>query len=256
MSNKPTNFVWSVGNIRLTALYSSPELRDPGDSYNVLFSQEPELSVTDKKQAQRRDSGGYLGLSAHVTSSPGRQEVVLSDASDGDSKDGDQLWTWGNAMKTAKELGSKWAKLVAPSDPVRFAFGTEIRYKVESREQGYRLLQEYLPKVTLDENSSEFSYQINRSRIVSIAGSDVRVNRLSRWAVRVYNPIVFRATLSPEQGATLLPRGNDVSYAGADLDINTDALRLTPFGSASEVEAVLVELITLADEIARKGDVP
>ena len=62
-----------------------------------------------------------------------------------------------------------------------------------ARELGYRELGRFLPAVRLDEDSSDFSYQINRPRRSTVI-PELSVNRLSKWSVGKFQAFVASET--------------------------------------------------------------
>ena len=133
----------------------------------------------------------------------------------------------------------------------RVAFGLILRMDVDSREEGYRALDEFLPGMRLSENASDLLYQINRPRVVEIGAQEIEVNRLSRWHVVMAQ--VARGSVT--ESIPMLAEATQRIYAQVELDINTaptESLSLRPDAMAD----VLATFAELAYEIAEKGDVP
>lgn len=151
------------------------------------------------------------------------------------------------------EMLSQW--FASPDLPIgsRMAFGAELAVPVDNRESGYRVLQEFLPDVTLDPvNSADFLYQINRPRVLLLGNEKIPVNRLTKWSVmRVVQGTVMIG-MSPIIQQASLP---EVYAARLELDINTGALYQGAFDGEAQAE-VFASLIKLGKEIAQEGDRP
>jgi hypothetical protein len=152
-------------------------------------------------------------------------------------------------MRVVRPVAKQWVTLVG-DDFQRVAFGLVLVQPVASREAGYEKLVPYMHAVRVDVNqSSDFSYQINRWRRSKgpIAGLDI--NRLSKWAVQ------RRGVVAVDTGGTP-PQVFETGHAlRVELDINT-ALTFSGTFSAEQTVALLEEAAELALEIAREGDVP
>src|ERR1700674_1001067 len=146
-----------------------------------------------------------------------------------------------------------WLAACPPS--IRVAYGTNLLEMVEDKSRGYRRLSEFLHSVKLDtENSSDFSYQINRPRPSQVI-PELAINRVSKWSVMRRS--IGQLTINP---ATGVARGMAappyiVDACRLELDVNTDASRINelPHG---ELPLLFDELQRLANEIASTGDVP
>lgn len=124
----------------------------------------------------------------------------------------------------------------------RVAFAIVAEIPVESRQQGYRLLQALLSKVTIDaDHSSELFYQINRPRPSGVIPG-LSLNRLSRWNV-IKGKMVSQNKLNAEYTACRV-----------EVDINSSEGLEAPL-PADRVAALFVEMAALANEILAEGDV-
>ena len=89
-------------------------------------------------------------------------------------------------------------------------------------------------------------YQINRPRPSKFG---IRVNRLSRWSVRLLRQLNLGGDFDGVRGA-------DISYSlSLDLDINTAADYAGEIAPAQLAE-MFSELVALGIEISVKGDMP
>jgi len=158
----------------------------------------------------------------------------------------------GEASESFLLAMSKWSELEGCPLARRLAFGAILNQAVPSKEEGYRLIEHYLPNVDLDPvGSSDFYYQINRPRDSTTGISGLRINRLARWSILLQ----LRKVIS--FGPQGLSQASEPARHAArvELDINTGQ----DFGgtiSREQLRLVLNELVSLAREIASRGDVP
>lgn len=158
------------------------------------------------------------------------------------------------ALDVLKELLDRWL----PESPstVRLAFGAVLIQPTESKNTGYELLKRYLPAVQLDpDNSSDFTYQINRAR-ASKSIKNLAINRLSKWsAIRLSGMMVQLGTAEGQPAAKILHSGRELSACRLELDLNTSP----NFEGTLPMELLrdlVDELIALGVEITVDGDRP
>src|SRR5208282_50763 len=73
---------------------------------------------------------------------------------------------------------------------IRLAYGAILLQPVDNRETGYLRLGELASAVKIDPKSEDFFYQINRPR-ESTTLKNMRLNRLSKWSVALFQPMRF-----------------------------------------------------------------
>ena len=124
---------------------------------------------------------------------------------------------------------------------------------VDNRKSGYELIANYLPNVKLDPiGSSDFLYQINRTRNSQLGISDLEINRLSKWSVVKRG--LARIDILPEARVSLFPSSETFSCR-LELDVNTSGDYKNDIPS-EKLADVFHELVDFAKEIALKGDIP
>ena len=130
----------------------------------------------------------------------------------------------------------------------RLALGVALIVPVEEPAQGLRQLAQFLPKVELDSTEgADFMYQVNRRRR-SAALLRVAINRVARWS------IIRGGNVEVTVGGGDIVNASNFGFARRlDLDINNDPR--TGAMAADRVPRLLDELVSLASEIAIKGDV-
>lgn len=142
----------------------------------------------------------------------------------------------------------KWLNLV-DLKVHRIAFGTTLILPASSHIDAYSKLSSFLTTVQIDPtNSSDFNYSINRPR-QSLSNSELKLNRLSKW--NVIRTVQSRLTSAGVSSAIL----NERYVCRLELDINnlqTDV----DISDGEGISTLLVELMSLAEEISDNGDIP
>lgn len=131
----------------------------------------------------------------------------------------------------------------------RFALGGVLIQPQPDRKAGYEQLGAYLAEsVKVDPDSSDFMYQINRTR-PSRHVAELQINRLTKWSVALHRMFVF----SPGQESSISTMARQ-SACRLEFDINTaqDFKGPLPQAKLSELRG---EFGSLALEIAERGDV-
>ena len=126
-------------------------------------------------------------------------------------------------------------------------------FSVPTRQEGYLLLSRFLP-FTLDANSSDFLYRINRPTTSESLADGTQLNRLSTWSVLSMD--LLRISLSPAGlTADATPQGEPALACRLELDVNTPPDRTEPLPRAS-YDPLLTELAAIVQNIAERGDRP
>jgi len=162
------------------------------------------------------------------------------------------LGTYKDVLSTFSKLIHKWFGSKELPAWNRVAYGVILVCPADSRPESYRQLGRLLHGVTIDtENSSDFSYQINRSRLISIDTTEFKINRLSKWstAASIYSVIEFS-----NEGIRQLPQSLGGVASRLELDINTAAEMKGPF-EAHLLPEVFDKLVDLGNEISERGDI-
>lgn len=135
---------------------------------------------------------------------------------------------------------------------MRLAFGAILLLPADSRHDGYRRLDDLLPGIKVDPNSTDFSYRINRRRPSDSGIKGLEINRLSTWSVAHMRSLSLHVS-----GDTPRIQGLQDAFHACrlELDINTAPDFGRPINK-NAIGRVLSELIDLGSEIAMEGDVP
>ena len=145
-----------------------------------------------------------------------------------------------------QDLALRWLALENSPALRRLAFGATLLKPVTSIQKGYETLDTYLPDVNVHSDSSDFLYQINRSRPSSAIGG-LPLNRLSKWSTQAM------------QEVTLSADGHVVRRSGpfacrVELDMNcVPSKQPLP---RDQLPNLFAELVALATEITAAGDTP
>jgi hypothetical protein len=165
------------------------------------------------------------------------------------------LGEFAETADTFRQLMQGWLNGIADLPLTRLAFGAVLLQPVKSFAEGYERLERYLPFPLDSTNSSDFLYRINRSRLSFVGISDLKINRLSTWAVLRVQQVGFAFTLGDIPQLAPQSRGHEFMVCRLELDINTDA-NFSRDMNQEYRDAILDELIDLGKEIAEKGDTP
>jgi len=246
---------WEVSTLRLTA-FPDPAIEFDHSSWWIDVAREPaDTRVIEQKRERHRDEGPVEGGMLVLEVQRGRIDWLFH-APEPDPEM-DRIPSMGDlprVLETFCELMSRWFEVNECPTVTRLAFGAVLLYPVGDRETGYRQLAPYLPSVQLDPaGSSDFSYQINRSRdsISGIAG--LRINRLSRWSVLRFGRIslLLRPAVTELRSVPV----QDHFACRLELDINTYADYREALGR-EQLPRVFQELVALGREIVANGDIP
>lgn len=149
------------------------------------------------------------------------------------------------------EMISRWIPR-APSCN-RVALGCAARVPVATKEEGYRVLQSFLPAIQIDPiGSSDISYQVNRPRQSKSFAFPLSINRLSQWGVA---SVFMRAQATAPDQTNIQIAASSGLFAKVQIDINTPAENDHIF-TQDEMRSVIRELRDLAVEILQNGDCP
>jgi hypothetical protein len=242
---------WQVGDLRLTAFPSSLvplEARTEGKRWEALVGRRPENVSSNVEE-----SGLFApGVRLMYQRSDRAIQWMLQGVANSDKPD--PVLTNPQILAPFKELMDRWLLDCAPLH--RLAFGAALYLPVKSREEGYRRLRKYLPFkpdnspqngdfLEYSPQNGDFLYQFNRRRSSHMI-THVEINRLSKWRWVPLGEVTVRdgKLVEPAKSACLL-----------ELDINT----MPEFqGTLPHDRCVPLfeELVSLAVEIAARGDVP
>lgn len=241
---------WLASTVRLTVFPGLLTLKDSEGWWEELAGQPSEQVVNRRGELQESGSTDKGQFILTVDSVRIDWRIVSIDDSTLLSGDITSLIPFSQSIDYFLEIMMKWLEKKSYKFE-RIAFGAELLFPVESRQEAYKELSKYLPSVKLDiDNSSDFLYQINRPRSSQSSISGLQINRLSKWS-----------GLKLSRGY-ILPTGKPISFPDSDLhfcrlelDINT-AAEFNGEIPSKQVPAIFRELVALGREISLKGDIP
>ena len=231
---------WLVELVRVTA-FPSPSLQiDSSRWFSEIVGEPAESQLILPKKGTSREEGPYGNGRLILETQPARIDWVLSKL-----PDEELLGEPSVVFKQFTDLVTRWFELSGPLQ--RLAFGSILSLPVNSRREGYERLGHFLKGVQIDpENSSDFLYQINRPRPFEANGFQIKVNRLSKWFVSLWQMLEIRAVSGS------ITSGNACRL---ELDLSTDGefAGELPKDLLTKILDVLIEF---ALEISQRGDVP
>lgn len=246
--NKADLATWQAESLRLTCFPSSATEISSKNWWLDVIGEQPENTIIRAKDGFRQDEGHVNRQKILLGIQPIRIDWLMG----ANDEEGElSIGSFQNELDSFLELMSRWFKISPPLK--RLAFGAILALPVDDRKLGYELIANYLPNVKLDPiGSSDFLYQINRTRKSQLDISELEINRLSKWSVAKRGLVRF--ALSPDAHLSSFPSLETFSCR-LELDINTSADYKGDI-SSDKLTDILNELVNLAKEIALKGDIP
>ena len=242
----PPAAAWQVEHLRFT-LFSDPAPVDAAAVWREITGADPDVVSNQPKQGLvqvqgKLDDQRRLALQVQHR----RVDWVLGpiDAETPPAEGFFAIASLPTALEDFSGLLNRWL----PTRPgaERLALAGVMHQPQPDRIAGYKQIQQYLPAITLDPDSSDFLYQINRPRSSRTGIANLRINRLTKWSVAILVHL-----------SGLVTRLSEVSYRHAcrlEFDINTapDPNVTLPQGA---FPSLLAEFTDLVRELAERGDV-
>jgi len=243
----PPATAWQVEHLRFTVLGDTGSL-DAVAAWRAVTGADPEVVANQPKQGLNQVHGKLDNLRRLTLQLQHRRIDWALVPSDVESLPAEGFFSIGDlpaALDFFSGLLNRWL----PSWPSaeRLALAGVLYQPQPDRLAGYQQIQQYLPTLTLDPDSSDFLYQINRPRASQTGIPSLRINRLTKWSVAILVHL----------SGTDMTRLSEVSQRHAcrmEFDINT-----TPdFGGPlpqGVFPALLDEFAALVRELVEHGDV-
>ncbi|MEE9161423.1 MAG: hypothetical protein V3U35_00495, partial [Candidatus Neomarinimicrobiota bacterium] len=178
--------------------------------------QEPKIPKTEAR-------GEIDGNTFAVTSSTDRLHLQFVDLLEGQGGSPIEVTTfYKESLMKFSDLVKPWLTLEKIGPIKRLAAGAISYLPVESQDEGYGRLAEYLPGVQIDAGDShDFLYQINRRRGSTSGITGLYVNRLSRWSLIKIKLVKIRFM---DTGEVVSDDDSPLEYAcRLELDMNTSS---------------------------------
>jgi hypothetical protein len=239
---------WQAVQLRLTAFPAPSPQIESINWWSELAGDPPEKITSQPRTSEQIEEGAYENGKLELTVHPIRihWRYTISEGTQFLLGKTPILGGFSEVLDVFHKSMNQWFDLETCPTLVRLAFGAILLQPAENHVAAYNLLSTYLPSIDLDsENSSDFFYQINRVRKISMQIADLRINRLSKWSTN-------RIQVEEINTQTRLP---DLYACRLELDISTpndfdDELR------REQLPEVFNELVDFGKEIAEKGDIP
>lgn len=237
---------WLAESLRMTA-FLPPEVAEHCADWSGLVGEEPESERSAPRLQQVQQQGNFDGAYLTHRRAPGRVDWFLTAPPDPEDGPRPTLEFSSDVRSQFLHLMNRWLRGAELID--RLAFGVILIQPTADKDASYRSLDDYLPAVHVDPQSSEFSYRVNRRRPSnSMAG--LEINRLSTWSA------MHAALLLIDPNAeAFTSAGEPEHFCKLELDINTVPSESTTL-DAEQSYSVLEELVSLAVEISETGDCP
>lgn len=249
-SNPP----WLVESLRLTS-FLSPSASVEQDWWQRVTGEVSETKVVKGRIGGYQEHGPFVDRRLVLIADPRRVDWHLVRATSDVAADFPNIGSLKEAIGVLTDLMRRWCSIAPPVQ--RLAFGALLIMPVENRQSGIELVsRRFLSRLNLEPRGvEEFLYLINRPRGTRTDIPNLRINRLSKWAVAVYQRMRVAVPAAPSQMESPVTFG-DVTYGGnLELDMSTSE-SFSGELPRDHVIPLLEELIAFGLEIALKGDIP
>ena len=246
---------WQVEQLRFTAFTLKPTPVAEINWWNNLTRETPKTKTQRPRDGTTIEEGPFNNGKLVIQSNPIRIDFLF--VPDEERQPRANAFLLIGALPECLDLFiplvMEWFKLDTCPDVQRIALGAILRLPVPDKEAGYRQLSFYLPSVDIDsENSFDFLYQINRPILSTSGISELRINRLNKWAVSRMGMI---NVVVAEQPKIHLDTSIDSFSCRLELDINThhDWNKQLP---SDMLPNIFNEFGELTKQIVKNGDTP
>lgn len=244
---------WNFNLLRMTAFPTPTHTYEAKvqDWWHHIVGESPETITQNPKVGLSHADGPVRHGILYIDNQPNRIDIVMKEA-DAPPTATQSTSSFTEAVQYFDGLVEKWLDLFSGPVLFRLAFGAKLSFPVPNREDGYKMLDNFLHAVEIDPvNSSEFLYRINRPR-ASKMNPSILINRLNTWAVERNMVVVF--PLVPDQPVAQQQQLSSV-MCSLELDINNKPE--FPLNEANIPPLqIFREFIELGKEIAVQGDIP
>lgn len=241
--------MWQPSLFRCTAFFKQADVLHSNTWWKDIFGTEAESQNRNQRSLEYLDESTFSDYKISLSVNPARMDLRMSVPTEFNNQL--QFITLGSFQDNHNifnEVIAKWLRL--PNLPAisRFAYGLILLKPVQRLDQGYEFLQPLLHEVNLDiGNSSDFLYQINRPKDSETGIPNLRINRLSKWAVLRVNAALMSSS------TPVVVEVPDSFAAHLELDINTTKESVDTLPS-DKLSKVYSELVDFAIDIAQNGD--
>jgi hypothetical protein len=245
--------IWQTENLRLTAFLTSSADTMPSAWWQTLLGEEP--TRVSRPGGFLLDTGQFEGHQLSLSVQAGRIDWTLTVIREQATEGVPSLGAFPESANKFRDLMARWLE-IAPSI-VRLAFGAVLALPVKDVAEGHAHLKHFLPVARAAdlENSSNFSFAINRPKPSELGIPGLMINRYSHWSLLTYQSIQIQFQVPPKSSPEANVTSTNLAIAlRAELDLSTNE----NFGGAlpkDRLYQILESLLAQAKEMSEKGDV-
>ncbi len=242
---------WQAEALRFTGFIPGVSPEFAKGVWKNLIGEDPESQTQKPRQSLISETGPWGPGTLTIEIHPIRIDCVLRPRSlKGDEPPPEILGPFDDVITAYDKIIHKLLELDQFPPLTRLAYGAVLRIPVETLIDAMKLLNDFLPAVKIDpESSSDLTYRINRKRKMRVGEKEILFNRLNTWQT------IRSSFISIDLAEKGTAHRQDVNLAARlDLDINT-APSEEPFGR-EELIPIYSTLRELGTELAEKGDIP
>ena len=227
--------MWQALQIRVTTFHAGMRRDLKSELVQPIFGEDPESSEVKPAELRRTELASLGPGRLTASSVANRVDWIWEIMPDAPAEA-----TLGKPTDAIEQFVAKLLVWVADQDDVvRVAVGGVFGIPVATQEEGYKLLDHLIKELDVDTSASELLYQINRPCEFTVNNNTVRFNNLEKWFCRRVARGFF--SLSNASSAPMIKDEVMALHAACEIDINTDALNVTPY-----VSAMVSDLLSLA----------
>lgn len=243
---------WQVESMRLSAFRADPVLPDGESHWQELTGELPDEIRSQPQQPLITEEGNFSSGRLRVEASHSRIDWRLFPRIEDSSSEFPSLGQFGDVVGDFRGLMLNWLSKCPRVS--RIAYGGVLLLSAVSREDAYLKLDQFLPTVEVDPNTSrDFLYRVNRRRESQSGPDALQINRLSTWAAVQITVAGFDLHQSGRIMTYPSPVAQSKHMCRLELDINTIGDYVLEDDKA-QLRDLFEELVNLGVEIAVDGD--
>jgi hypothetical protein len=245
--------IWQTESLRLTAFLSASVDTIASSWWQTLLGEEP--TRVSRPGGFLLDTGQFEGHQLSLSVQVGRIDWTLTPNRERATEGVPSLGAFPDSANKFRDLIGRWLEIAPPI--VRLALGAVLVLPVSDVAEGHSHLKHFLPvaKAADLENSSNFSFAINRPMSSQLGISGLAINRYSHWSLATYRSIQVQLQVPPKSSPEANVTSTNLGIAvRAELDLSTNE----NFGGAlpkDRLYDILESLLAHGKEISEKGDV-
>ncbi len=241
--------LWHARALRFTVFPAKFDDVAPDAWWRTVTDDEPDRVEKQPRQGTTEIMGRYGAGQVVLRVEPSRIDWLYVPADDIYLQG--LLGAFGDCLELFVSLLLRWFDKVHLSTMHRIALGSVLRAPVDTREEGYAMLQPLLKSVQIQEGASDFFYQINiPTQVVVDDAKQYGVNRLTKWSVAAIETV--NANFAPSSPMSGVASAIDI-FAQVELDINTVPAETTLI-YASDLPLLLKRLVDISVSITESGE--